>query len=153
MVIHLPAGAWTLTPTGPSIHPDTWHFGSLQPPNWCAPVSLNPAPLQQYHPFVSPGVTEHEVAGGASGAALSSQDGDFCSEGKAGRRGLCRSLPATKAGGRRDAYSPGWTSSALQSLKQGIIHTFTTHSNTAPAKARRTPASRTQILSECQGKY
>lgn len=85
MVIHLLAGAGTLVSMGPSIHPDTWHFGSLHPPNWCAPASLNPAPLQEHHPFVSPGATEHEVAGGASGAALSSQDGDFCSEGKAGR--------------------------------------------------------------------
>lgn len=59
---------------------------------------------------------------GASGAALSPQAGAFCREGKARRRRLCRSLPATKAGGRGDACSPGCPSSAPRCLKRYNSH-------------------------------
>lgn len=54
---------------------------------------------------------------GASGATLSPQPGAFCREAKGGRRGLCRRLPPTKAGGRGDTCSPGCPSSTLQCLK------------------------------------
>lgn len=131
----LPAGAGTLTPSGPLLHPDTWHFSFLQPSNCCSLDDPNSAPPQEHHPLVRPWCLRAKQSG-ASGAALSPQASAFCREAKAGRQELCRRLPATKAGGRGDACSSGCPSSSSQCLNQGIIHTFPTHSNTAPAKAR-----------------
>lgn len=132
----LPVGARGFSsPAVPPLHPDTWHFGSLQHPNWCAPQSPNSAPPQEHRPLVPPGVPESEAAGGFWGRPVPPRAVLFAERERRGGEGFAGTClqPKLEAGEMPPALA---VPQVLLSAWNGIIHTFTTHSNTSPAKAR-----------------
>lgn len=113
----LPAGAGTLTPMGPPLHPDTWYFGSLQPPNWCAPDSPNSAPPQQHHPLVPPGVPESEAAGGFWGCPVPPTGRCFLQRGRGREVRVLQELACNQGWRQRRCLQP-WLSFKRSALPE-----------------------------------